>query len=114
MCQLQTGHQWESYRQRKRCRVEECVSGKDNVFDNFEEFQGDDLHKPVVKQKYPKCAKCKKSITENEQGCTSQDGKEYHVKCFVCDECGANIAGKPFGMDDKGNKVCQDCIAKYQ
>lgn len=57
---------------------------------------------------------CKKDITENQEGCTSQDGSTFHAECFTCDECQQSIAGKPFGMDAAGNRVCQDCIAKYQ
>merc|ERR1719461_192077 len=91
----------------------ECALGTDDIFDNFEEFLGDaEVKRKVQGTKYQKCAKCGKDIMD--QGCTSQDGKTYHIKCFCCDECGESIAGQPFGMDEKGNKVCQKCMAKYQ
>ena len=90
----------------------ECVLGTDDIFDNFEEFLGDDMKKNVPGRKYQKCEKCKKDIFA--KGCTTQDGKTYHQDCFCCDECGKSIAGQPYGTDDKGNKVCQTCMAKYQ
>eukprot|EP00484_Ammonia_sp_Unknown_P030291 CAMPEP_0197033936 /NCGR_PEP_ID=MMETSP1384-20130603/12198_1 /TAXON_ID=29189 /ORGANISM="Ammonia sp." /LENGTH=169 /DNA_ID=CAMNT_0042463801 /DNA_START=23 /DNA_END=532 /DNA_ORIENTATION=+ len=90
----------------------ECVQGTDDIFDNFEEFLGDDAKKNAPGVKYHKCHKCKKEIYE--KGCTSQDNKTYHQACFCCDECGGNLAGKPFATDDKGVKVCQACMQKYQ
>jgi len=92
----------------------ECATGGDDIFDNFEEFLGDDVNKnvPGQKQLYHKCEICKKPIYEN--GCTDQNGKTYHQKCFCCDECGVSIAGKPYATDDKGKRICQKCMAKYQ
>ena len=90
-----------------------CATGSDDIFDDFEDFLGDKEVKRIVPgAKFHKCVKCKKDIID--QGCTSEDGKTYHQKCFCYDECGQSIAGQPFGMDDKGNKVCQKCMAKYQ
>eukprot|EP01084_Bolivina_argentea_P313878 543612_1 len=91
----------------------ECVMGTDDIFDNFEEFLGEEeVNRNVIGQKYNKCQKCKKEI--HDKGCTAADGKTYHVNCFCCDECSKSIAGKPYATDDKGRVICQQCMEKYQ
>eukprot|EP01084_Bolivina_argentea_P298113 513682_1 len=110
-CKLKIIGKYQEKGQGAECA--ECLVGGDDIFGNFEEFLGDEEVKRIVPgTKYNKCSKCKKNIID--KGCTDQDGKMYHQKCFACDECGGSIAGQPYGTDDKGKKVCQKCMAKYQ
>ena len=89
----------------------DCATGADELFGGFEDFLGkEEVNRVVSGTKYHKCAKCKKDIIE--KGCTSPDNKTYHQKCFACDECGQSIAGKAYGEDGKGNKVCEDYVKK--
>ena len=61
------------------------------------------------------CAKCQKAITE--RALKTSDGKLYHRGCYVCDECGAMLAGKQYGIlkgnDGTEQRLCADCVNKH-
>uniref|UniRef100_A0A1E1W6Y1 LIM zinc-binding domain-containing protein n=1 Tax=Pectinophora gossypiella TaxID=13191 RepID=A0A1E1W6Y1_PECGO len=41
------------------------------------------------------CIKCNEKVVGESSGCTAM-GNMYHVKCFCCHRCNANLQGKPF------------------
>ncbi|XP_072942950.1 lipoma-preferred partner homolog [Epargyreus clarus] len=41
------------------------------------------------------CVKCDEKVVVESSGCTAM-GNMYHVKCFCCYRCNANLQGKPF------------------
>ena len=52
------------------------------------------------------CAGCSKEIKDKQSAIV--DGKNYHVECFVCNECKTTLGGKKFFKKENG-VYCETC-----
>lgn len=52
------------------------------------------------------CFKCNKTVLGRDSGCTAMN-QIYHVACFICHKCEANLQGKPFYAVD-GEAYCEN------
>ncbi|ALC48080.1 Zyx [Drosophila busckii] len=54
---------------------------------------------------YGRCSKCGERVLGENSGCTAMD-QIYHISCFTCSQCQANLQGKPFYALD-GKPFCE-------
>lgn len=52
------------------------------------------------------CVKCGEKVIGESSGCTAME-QVYHITCFTCHQCAANLQGKPFYSLD-GKPYCDE------
>ncbi|GBL76302.1 Four and a half LIM domains protein 3 [Araneus ventricosus] len=55
----------------------------------------------------PRCVKCKQIIDTAKEYAT-YEGKDFHINCFKCDDCGKNIGATTF-LTHGGLAYCKEC-----
>ena len=61
------------------------------------------------------CSECGLNIPG--RGLQTSNNMLYHLKCFTCDECKTELAGKKYGIlpmgDGKDKRLCSECVEKF-
>ncbi|CAL1284684.1 unnamed protein product, partial [Larinioides sclopetarius] len=55
----------------------------------------------------PRCVKCNQ-IIDTAKDYATYEGKEFHINCFTCDDCGKKIGATSF-LTHGGLAYCKEC-----
>ncbi|XP_062850350.1 lipoma-preferred partner homolog isoform X2 [Trichomycterus rosablanca] len=66
-----------------------------------------DMNHPPTEEYFGRCARCGDNVLGDGSGCIAME-QVFHVECFTCITCHAQLRGKPFYALDK-KSYCESC-----
>ncbi|KAF7706502.1 hypothetical protein HF521_019756 [Silurus meridionalis] len=66
-----------------------------------------DMNHPPTEEYFGRCARCGDNVLGDGSGCIAME-QVFHVDCFTCITCHAQLRGKPFYALDK-KSYCESC-----